>query len=255
MQKRGFFVVIAIVSLVLICGRDTHSQSPAADGHKFEVGGQFSVLNNSVVSEANATVVICVQAPCPPKVNSFSKSRKTQPGFGGRFGYNLTDDLAIEAELNFFPKADLFSPPDAFNDGNLIEGLFGLKAGKRFEKAGIFAKARPGLLYVSKDDLQPAPGSPCGQILTPPVDSRCFQTSSKNSFAFDLGGVVELYPTKRTLIRLDVGDTIVRLDKRNVTAGLNPLPSGFPASSLVIFGVPAETTHNFQGSVGIGFRF
>lgn len=255
MQRKGIFVALAIVSLVFISSRDTHSQSPAADGLKFEIGGQFSVLNNSLVSEANATVVICVQAPCPPMINSFSKSRKTQPGFGGRFGYNLTDDLAIEAELNFFPKADSFSPPGAFNDGNLIEGLFGLKAGKRFEKAGIFGKARPGFLYASKGDLQPGPGSPCGQILTPPVGSRCFQTTSKSSFAFDLGGVVEFYPTKRTLIRFDVGDTIVRLDKRNVTAVLNPLPSGFPASSLVIFGVPAETTHNFQGSVGIGFRF
>lgn len=255
MNKKRFSIAWVAMSLLLIVGLNTYAQSPAAEGHKFEAGGQFSVLNAKLVSEANATVVICVQAPCPPVVNSFSKSRKTQPGFGGRFGYNLTEDLAIEAELNFFPKADSFSPPGAFNDGNLIEGLFGLKAGKRFEKAGIFGKARPGFLYASKGDLQPGPGSPCGQILTPPVGSRCFQTTSKNSFAFDLGGVVELYPTKRTLIRLDVGDTIVRLDKRNVTAVLNPLPSGFPASSLVIFGVPAETTHNFQGSVGIGFRF
>lgn len=255
MQRRGIFVVLSIVSLVFISSRDTHTQSPGADGHRFEVGGQFSVLNNSVVSEGNVTVVVCVAAPCPPVIHSFSKSRKTQLGFGGRFGYNLTDDLAIEAELNFFRKADSFIPPDAFNDGNLIEGLFGLKAGKRFEKAGIFGKARPGLLYASKGDLQPGPGRPCGEILTPPVGSQCFQTTSKNSFAFDLGGVVEFYPTKRTLIRFDVGDTIVRLDKRNVTAVLNPLPTGFPASSLVIFGVPAETTHNFQGSVGIGVRF
>jgi hypothetical protein len=253
MQKKAFFVVLAIVSLIFIISRDTHSQSPAADGHKFEVGGQFSVLNNSVVNEVNATVVICVQAPCPPTVNSFSKSRKTQPGFGGRFGYNLTDDLTIEAELNFFPKADSFSQPDAFNDGNLIEGLFGIKAGKRFEKAGIFGKARPGFLFASKGDLKLSPA--CGLIFTQPVGPGCFQTTSKNSLAFDLGGVVELYPTKRTLIRFDVGDTIVRLDRRNVTAVLNPTPGFLPASSLLFFGVPAETTHNFQGSIGIGVRF
>jgi len=182
MQRERFLVVLAIVSFVLISSREAHSQSPEADGHKFEVGGQFSVLNNSVVSEVNATVVICVQAPCPPMVNSFSKSRKTQAGFGGRFGYNLTDDLAIEAELNLFPRADSFSQPDAFNDGNMIEGLFGIKAGKRFEKVGIFGKARPGFLYASTGDLEPNPNTACA----PP--GGCFQTTSKNSFAFDLGG-------------------------------------------------------------------
>ena len=32
-------------------------------------------------------------------------------------------------------------------------------------------------------------------------------------------------------------------------------PGGFPASSQVVIGVPAETTHNLQVSAGIGYRF
>jgi hypothetical protein len=248
MHKTKIVVAMTVVSL-LMASRATYSQSPDADGHRFEVGGQFSVLNNSVVSDISAASVICVTTPCPTIV-SFSKSRKTQPGFGGRFGYNLTDNLALEAELDFFPKADLFSQPDAFNDGNLIEGLFGLKAGKRFEKIGIFGKARPGFLYASKGDLQSRFGG-CPTVFPPPVG--CFETISKNSFAFDFGGVVELYPTKRTLIRFDVGDTIVRLGARNVTGILTG--PGLTPSFAVVVGVPAETTHNLQVSAGIGFRF
>lgn len=251
MHKTKIVVAITVVSLLVI-SRTAYSQSPAADGHRFEVGGQFSILNNSVVSDVSVTSVQCVTAPCPP-ILSFSKSRKTQVGFGGRFGYNLTDNLAVEAELNFFPKADLFSQPDVFNDGNLIEGLFGLKAGKRFDKIGIFGKARPGFLYASKGDLQLDSRILCAAIFPPPAG--CFETTSKNSFAFDLGGVVELYPTKRTLIRFDLGDTIVRLGERSVTAILNPPPGGLSPSRLVVVGVPAETTHNLQVSAGIGFRF
>ena len=252
MHKKRFFVMMAMTSLLFISSREIEAQSPDAYGHRFEVGGQFSVLNNSVVSDASFTSVQCITTPCP-SILSFSKSRKTQPGFGGRFDYNLTDSLALEAELNLFPKADSFSQPDAFNDGNLIEGLFGLKAGKRFEKVGVFGKARPGFLYATKGDLQPIPGILCAAVFPPPVG--CFETTSKNSFAFDFGGVVELYPTKRTIIRFDVGDTIVRLDMRNATAVLNPLPGSLQASRLVVIGVPAETTHTLQVSAGVGFRF
>ena len=251
MHQKRFFVMMAIASLLFI-SREMQAQSTNADGHRFEVGGQFSVLNTSVVSDASVISVVCVTAPCPP-IASFSKSRKTQPGFGGRFGYKLTNNLALEAELNFFPKANFFDQPAALNDGNLIEGLFGLKAGKRFEKIGVFGKARPGFLHANKGDLQPIPGILCGVVFPPPVG--CFEAISKSSFAFDFGGVVELYPTKRTIIRFDVGDTIVRLDKRNVTAVLNPVPGSLQPSRLVVIGVPAETTHNLQENAGIGFRF
>lgn len=251
MHKKRNLVVVTIVSLLLPGGLSTYAQSPDADGRRFEVGGQFSVLNSPIARDVSVTSVQCVATPCPPLL-IISGSRKTQPGFGGRFGYNLTDSLALEAELNLFPKADSFSPPGAFNDGNLIEGLFGLKAGRRFKKAGVFGKARPGFLYASKGDLRLKPGGGCIAIFPP--SAGCFETTGKNSFAFDFGGVVELYPTKRTIIRFDVGDTIVRLGQRNVTGILNSSP-GLPSGLVVVVGVPAETTHNLQASAGIGFRF
>jgi hypothetical protein len=81
------------------------------------------------------------------------------------------------------------------------------------------------------------------------------RTASRSSSAFDFGGVVELYPTKRIIIRFDVGDTLARLDQLNVSAVLNPLPGSLQASRLVVIEVPADTTHNLQVNAGIGFRF
>ena len=253
MRNNLLFVVIMGLSALFINSQNGYSQSPGTDEKKFEVGAQFSVLRSSI-PEATFTGVQCITTPCPSIV--ISNSRENQPGLGGRFGYNLTTNIAIETELNFFPNADSFSAPDAFKGGHKIEGLFGVKAGKRFDKFGIFGKARPGFLQASKGDLRPRANVACIAMVNifPPF-AGCFETIRKTSLAFDLGGVVEVYPTKRTIIRFDAGDTIVRLSERNVSGVLNPPPGRLAPSILTVIRVPAETTHNFQGSIGIGFRF
>lgn len=247
MRNNSFFVVILGLAALFINSQNVHSQSPGTDEKKFEVGGQFSVLQSLVTGHATFTGIQCVTTPCPSIV--ISNSRQGQPGLGGRIGYNLSPNIAIEAEINFFPDADSFSEPDAFKGGHKIEGLFGVKAGKRFDKVGIFGKARPGFLYAGKGDLQPRANTVCIAALSIlPTPAGCFETISKRSFAFDLGGVVEVYPTKRTILRFDAGDTIVRLSERNI-------PAVFSPTILTIIRSPAETTHNFQGSIGIGLRF
>jgi hypothetical protein len=251
MRNNLVFVVILGLSTFFIQGQNVHSQSPGTDENKFEVGAQFSILQSLVPEQATFTGIQCVTTPCPSIV--ISNSREIQPGFGGRFGYNLTNNIAIEAEVNFFPGADSFSVPDEFKGGYKIEGLFGVKAGKRFERVGIFGKARPGFLYASKGDLQTRPNLASIAISPPPA--LCSETISKNSLAFDLGGVVEVYPTKRAIIRFDAGDTIVRLSERTVSAVLNPPPGVLAPSYVTVIRVPAKTTHNFQGSIGVGFRF
>ena len=250
MGRRELFLLPLMVICLLHQSGSVQAQSTNADDRKFEVAGQFTLLTTPIVTQVNEVVVQCVTPPCPPSTIVLSRTRKTQPGFGGRIGYNLNSMVALEAELNLFPGADSFNQPEEFNDGYFLQGLFGVKAGKRFEKVGIFAKARPGFLYASKGDLEPRPDIGCIQIFPPPAG--CFQPTGKNSFAFDVGGVVEIYPTSRTIIRFDFGDTIVRLSERNVSTiftrnGLQP--------RLVAWRLPAETTHNFQGSVSVGFRF
>jgi hypothetical protein len=239
-----------VIATLVLSAAVAPSQSTGIDRHKFEVGAQVSLLENTVVREFSGQSVQCVTTPCPPLISGVSKTRRNSAGVGGRLGYNLNANVALEAEVNFFPRADSFAQPEAFNNGRFIEGLFGVKAGKRFDKVGVFGKARLGVLYASKGDLASNSGG-CVAVFPPPPG--CFHPASRSSFALDVGAVVEVYPTQRTLIRFDLGDTIIRMGARNVSATLSAGPLALP--SRVVIGVPAETTHNLQGSVGVGFRF
>src|SRR5205085_1184479 len=62
-------------------------------------------------------------------------------------------------------------------------------------------------------------------------------------FALDAGGVLELYPSSRAIVRFDAGDTVIRL-RHTAAGGLLTLPP-----------IAGDTTHNFQFSVGFGYRF
>lgn len=216
------------------------ARAQANDDLKFEVGGHVTAarLEKFVIGEPGN--ILCVTFPCVVS----GREGHTELGFGGRVGYNFNRHAGVEAELNFFPEDDLG------DGGRKIQGLFGVKAGRRFERAGLFAKARPGFLRSSRGDLGRSPDRPCIAIFPPPA--ACFDDADPlTSFAFDVGGVLELYPTRRTIIRFDAGDTILRHGERGVL--VNP-PSGDPLRGVVL-PVAAETTHNFQASVGVGFRF
>lgn len=230
--------IILAVFLSVASFQEARAQS---DERKFEVGGQFSLLQLSTQTITTET--------CPPGLVCFdvlmtvAQGRQTEPGFGGRIGYNLSRYLALEAEGN------LFLRDRALDGGRKVQGLFGAKVGKRFDTFGFFAKARPGFVRFSKGDYHQKVG---GCILLFPPPAACFQPASKTSFAVDLGGVAEWYPSKNTIVRFDAGDTIIRFGSRKVTA-TNISPGGF--SRLVVVSALAETKHNFQASVGIGYRF
>ena len=172
---------------------------------------------------------------------------RTEAGFGGRFTFNFNRSIAVEAEGNFFPHNCRSCNNE--NAGTLAQGFFGVKAGKRFRKFGIFGKARPGVASFSggEFDIAILP-SPPGTI---PV--FLINRSRATNFAFDVGGVIELYHSRRIFTRFDGGDTIIRYPQRTfngfsfdpVTGTVTPFP----------FIRPADSRHNFQFSAGIGIRF
>ena len=143
------------------------------------------------------------------------------PGVGGRFTYNFSDQIALDSELNYFSTSEV--------DLNRTQGLFGIKAGGRFgsPSVGLFAKARPGFMRFHG---RRQPG---------------VSVDGTTKFALDLGGVVELYPSKRVMVRIDVGDTIIFYNGETIRR--LSLPGG-PQEQL-------GTSHNLQASIGIGFRF
>jgi len=234
-KSASCFALVVVFALGAVAAR---AQS---DDKKFEVGGQFAVLR---VPQPNVSVTTlpCVVAPCPTTIVT-TENRNTNYGFGGRFGYRVSKYFTLEGEGNFFPHDGVL---DA---GRKIQGFFGVKAGKRFEKIGVFAKARPGFVRYSRGDYR-EPGGPCIAVFPQPIG--CFQALGRTSFAIDLGGVFEYYPTKRTIIRFDAGDTIVRLPARNVAAFQTNTASFL---SLVVVPAPSETRNHFQASAGFGFRF
>lgn len=196
--------------------------SQSQDPPKFELAAEFTTLER----------------------DSFSFSRRTEPGLGGRFTYNLNRTFSLEAAGYFFPKQCF----GCREDGRVIQAVGGLKAGKRFEKWGIFAKARPGIVSFSDGEFSLLPLGP----VTPATGFEVVR-SRVTSFATDIGGVVEFYPSKRIVTRFDAGDTIIYFTKRTTNNfTFDPVTNGFVIGPVT---TPARTSHNFQFMASVGFRF
>jgi hypothetical protein len=208
------FLVLMLCFLCLSV-EAVHAQSETPH---FEIGAQYTALR---LSELDVT----------------------DSGFGGRFTYNINDNFAVEAEGNFFPQNREFA------GGRKVQGLFGVKAGVRGERVGVFAKARPGFVRFSRfyrgatqrPVLDPVP-FPLPRIV--PI-----LPEHETDFALDLGGLVELYPSRRTLLRFDIGDTIIRAGDNDFVY----FPLGFLPNEQ--FELRRTTSHNLQFSAGFGFRF
>lgn len=210
-SKRTLLLIVTIMLL----GLEVRAQS---DLRKIEVGGQF--------------VVLSVHSPALPK-GFLNDIDDTVLGGGSRAGYNFTRHWAADLEVNVFQR-----PPttDPATRGRWVQGLFGVKATKRQDRIGLFLKVRPGfsrfdgvasLFPDSNGKLQ------IGLI----IDNTCF--------AVDLGGGVELYPTRRTIVRFDAGDLVIRYTNRP-PADFNPVSNAVRKTHF---------DHSFQFEAGFGFRF
>ena len=246
-MRSHLLTAIILAAGILVCGaREARAQD---EGRHWEVGGQLSAFNVGNGTVEITRVVPCFVPPCP-LVGTRVEQRQTEPGFGGRVGYSFNRYVTAEAEVNLFPRERALTDTD-FTGGRKLQGLFGVKAGRRYEHAGLFAKARPGFVNFKEGDLFQPPGRGCIAIFPTPLS--CFESRGRTDFALDVGGVVELYPSARTIIRFDAGDTILRTGAHRVPARAQFSPTGPVFSTAAT--VAAETTHNFQGGVGFGFRF
>ena len=213
-----------IVSVVCLCFCLLEAKAQSDDPPKYEVGVQFTSITEP----------------------SFDNGR-TEPGFGGRFTFNLNRSVALEAVGNFFPhKCRSCGGGIGDSNGNITQGFVGIKAGKRFDKWGIFAKGRPGVVSFSRGDAKYVPTGAGGFFPFEFVQKRL------TNFAVDVGGVLEFYPSKRIVTRFEAGDTIIRYRQRDTNFPIFDYKGGV---TLVPYTFPADTRHNFQFSAGVGFRF
>ena len=162
----------------------------------------------------------------------------TSVGIGARGSYALSRWLAADAEFSFFPRDRAqfgfgdggFPIAPGFTDYNRhrITVFAGAKAGVRSERLGVFAKARPGFTRLFDRGVD-CSGEICALIL---LARPVYRTE----FAMDLGGIVEVYPSSGSLLRFDLGATVVR------HRSLAP-----PCKDC--------TTRNLSSSLGVGWRF
>ncbi len=220
MQKFLFLTLLLLAVCFDADGQEPSPQEPA----KIEVGVHFSLLHTGEPVDA-------FFGPFPPS--------KSEAGIGLRFGYNLNRSIAVEAETNFFPRPGF---PSLNSGGRLFQAQFGVKAGKRFDRFGLFAKARPGFLSFGQVSTQTGsvsfPFQGNGPIVTFPI----LEPLRRNFFSLDLGAVVEFYPSRRVIARFDIGDTMVHFGEAPAHALADPEQLRLPA-------------HKFQFSSGIAFSF
>ena len=183
----------AAMNLLLVCFSAARAQEKTP---KYEMGIHYSALNVSEKSD-------------------------TDSGLGLRFTYNFNDYLGMDAETTYF------SNRREGSKGNERQGLFGVRAGKRNSRYGLFAKVRPGVTSFYQLGNDP----------------NVFALGNTR-FTLDVGGVFEYYPARNASVRVDVGDTMVHFKTGD-----------FFAQDFNRTFVQNRLTHNLQINVGVAFRF
>jgi hypothetical protein len=221
LEKKLLLTIVAAMSFAALHAQPARAQPETP---RVEIGAHFSLI----------------RLP-QPQLNDLDMFRGAgaSPGVGGRITFNFNDYVAVEGEINFFPKDLLGMPspgtPSLIQPGifpasvQQTQGLFGLKAGIRSSRAGVFGKVRPGFMRFGQapvriflvDDVQPP--------------FAFWLARGRTAFALDFGGVAEFYPSRRVVVRFDLGDTVVNFR------------GNFAGRRL--------TTHNLQFNAGVGFRF
>ena len=157
---------------------------------------------------------------------------RTEPGFGGYASYRFYGVLYLDGDLLYFPRRpDASGPHDG---GTILQGTLGLKGGIRRNHFGFFGKVRPG--FHSYSDALTS--------VTTTGSSPSYSYGRANNFVLDLGGIVELYPSEKNTLRIEVGDTHLYFGTRNldVNGASEPVSGG-------------KMQHSIQLVLGYGWRF
>jgi len=166
-----------------------------------------------------------------------SDAATTSIGVGGRITWDFLPWASTDVEAAFFPR-DTFEVHSRGLNGETLRLAYhrrrsdvfaGVRAGVSGNRFGLFGKVRPGFTRLQDKGLQ-CVGSPCALALF-------LRPEYKTEFALDLGGIVEFYPTRRTVARFDLGDEMIR------------------HASFAVPPCPDCTTHNLTSRFGVGLKF
>jgi len=215
MNKR---LVMTTLLFIFIVQADVFAQ--VDEPPRYEVAAEFTTLNRQEFGGTRA-----------------------EAGIGARFTFNFNKTFAIEGAAH----GSFSDCVNCYPAGRVFDMFGGVKVGKRHKSWGIFAKARAGDVNFTYGRFTVIQTGTTGSF---PFE---FQAKGLDSFAADLGGVVEFYPSRRIVTRFDAGDTIIHFSRRTDN-GLSFDPTT-GVYTIVPFTTPAKTTHNFQFVASVGFRF
>jgi hypothetical protein len=158
---------------------------------------------------------------------------RTEPGFGGYASYRFYGVFYLDGDLLYFPRRPDFSGPH--DGGTILQGLAGMRGGIRRNHFGFFGKVRPGFHSYSQA---------LTSITTSSGLTLVYGYGRSINFALDLGGIIELYPSKRSTLRIEVGDTHLFFGTRNLSfdSTVQPVSGG-------------KMQHSIQVVFGYGWRF
>jgi hypothetical protein len=159
---------------------------------------------------------------------------RTDLGPGGYVSHHIFSVFYLDGDVLYFPANR--APGGAHDGGEILQGLVGVKGGIRGNHVGFFGKVRPGFNSYSQA-VTSFTAAPPGQ-----TDKYAFGRST--NFVLDLGGIVELYPSEHSTLRLEAGDTHIFYGTN--TVDINGIPTSFPGDGL---------KHSIQFIVGYGWRF
>ena len=166
--------------------------------------------------------------------SQWSEFDGTDIGGGGRLTFKPTPIIGIDADVTWYPGE---FPPDGIPfTGNRFEGFFGVTAGPRLAGFRPFAKAAGGFMKVS-ESAQPIV---CVAIFPPPLS--CQMAGGPTMAAFEFGGGVELLPTGRALLRLDITDRVLKYPGPSLGSDFESHDEGFWG-------------HALRFTIGAGWRF
>ena len=166
-------------------------------------------------------------------VGDLGQFDRADVGLGGRLAWHPTGLIGIESEISLYPRD--FPDQVPFSRGR-VEGLFGVTVGPRFDRVRPFARLRPGFLRIRE---APRPYA-CILIYPPPLS--CNLALGRTIAAFDIGGGVEISATRRTFVRVDAGDRLLKYPGPVIDNNRTRQDDSF-------------FSHDFRFAVGAGFQF
>jgi hypothetical protein len=149
---------------------------------------------------------------------------------GAFASYTLSKYFDIDTSVSAFLSDRLETTEQ--EGGRLLQGLAGVKIGVREGRFGVFFKARAGANSYSR-------------VFTAVSETYRPIYSRSTVPALDLGGVVETYLSGRTLLRIDIGETLSFVPDVSIA---------FPRSPDV-YRLPARAIYGLPLRVGFGWRF